>query len=108
MNEMVIRGVRPGTKDISLTFIILDVARPTVNIFYLESCENQNPLFSNFEFRIEIKIMSRETILKSNNNIKWKSNRATFLTSNCYEGAFLLALSKLKFIQIEYKTHKIS
>jgi hypothetical protein len=44
MNEMVIRGVRPGTKDISLTFIILDVARPTVNIFYLESCDNQNPL----------------------------------------------------------------
>jgi hypothetical protein len=51
MNEMVIRGVRPGTKDISLTFIILDVARPTVNIFYLESCENQNPLFSNFELK---------------------------------------------------------
>jgi hypothetical protein len=29
MGEMVIRAVRPGMKEISLTFIILDVARPT-------------------------------------------------------------------------------
>lgn len=29
MGEMVVRGVRPGMKDIGLSFIILDVGKPT-------------------------------------------------------------------------------